>query len=266
MPILLQNLRLARSNLLGFGLGLALLTFTSVLFLPSLKENGAQLQQLLDSMPKAFLAAFGVKDAVDMLSPEGFLQGRLFGLMVPLLLIIQGIGIGAATLAGEEERGQLELIASHPVARTRLYLQKLGVLLVALLFSSLMLFLSLWIGLQVVKIGVASSKILAACLGSFLLGGTFGSLALALGAWTGRRSLALGLASALALAAYLWNALTPLSQGLIGYQKFSPFFMGVGYEPIRNGLEWGYAFTLLALALLVLGLGLYRFTQRDLGT
>ncbi len=99
-------------------------------------------------MPKGMLAAFGVSDQVNLFTPEGFLQGQLFALMVPLLLIIQGVGIGSATIAGEEERGQLEVVAAHPVSRTRLFLEKLGVLVVALLFSSLLLFLSVWLGLE----------------------------------------------------------------------------------------------------------------------
>lgn len=129
--------------------------------------------------------------------------------MVPLLLIIQGVGIGSATIAGEEERGQLEMVAAHPVSRTRLFLEKLGVLVVALLFSSLLLFLSVWLGLQAVGVSLPLSHQFAAVSGSFLLGLLFGSLALALGAWNGRRAVALGLASLTAVVTYLWNALAP---------------------------------------------------------
>jgi ABC-2 type transport system permease protein len=265
MHILQQNLRLGRANLLGFGLGLALLSLVSVLFLPTLKENGEQMTQLIQSLPKGLMAAFGISEQTDMLSPEGFLHARLFGLMVPLLLLIQGIGIGAATLAGEEERGQLEVVAAHPVSRARLFLEKLGVLAVALGFSSLLLLLSIWIGLRLVNTEIALGKVLAACLGSLLLGLLFGGLALAIGGWTGRRSLAAGLASALAVLAYFWNALTPLSPDLAGWQKYSPFYQGVGYEPIKNGLDAGSAAILLLATLVVLGLGLYRFRQRDLG-
>ncbi|GEM88094.1 ABC transporter permease subunit [Meiothermus granaticius] len=254
MHILAQNLRMGRGNLLGFGLGLAALSLISVMFLPSMQQNSQELQQLLQSMPKGMLAAFGVSDQVDMLTPEGFLQGRLFALMVPLLLIIQGVGIGSATLAGEEERGQLELIAAHPVGRTRLFLEKLGLLGAALLFSSLLLFVSIWLGLKAVGVPLPLDHQLAAVSGSFLLGLLFGGLALAL-----------GLASLLAVTAYLWNALTPLSQDLAQSQKFSPFYWAVGYEPLRNGFDWGYIAVLLGLILLLLVLGLLRFRRRDLG-
>lgn len=265
MHILVQNLRMGRGNLLGFGLGLAALALISVMFLPSIQQSSQELQRLLQSMPKGMLAAFGVSDQIDLFTPEGFLQGRLFALMVPLLLIIQGVGIGSATIAGEEERGQLELIAAHPVGRTRLFLEKLGVLVLALLFSSLLLFVSIWLGLKAVDVSLPLDHQLAAVSGSFLLGLLFGGLALALGAWSGRRAMALGLASLLAVVAYLWNALTPLNKDLAESQKFSPFYLAAGYEPLRNGFNWGYAAILLSITLLLLALGLLRFRQRDIG-
>ena len=265
MNILLQNLRLGRANLIGFGLGLAVLSLISVLFLPTLEQSAAEITRLLNTMPKGMLAAFGVSDQLNMLTPEGFLHARLFGLMVPLLLLIQGIGIGAATIAGEEERGQLEVLAAHPVSRVRLFMEKLGVLTVALVCSSVLLYLSIWIGLILINIPMDLGKVAAACTGGFLLGLLFGSLALSLGAATGRRGFALGLTSILAVTAYLWNALTPLSKDLKDLQRFSPFYLAEGYEPIRNGLEWGYAAVLLGLTLAILAAGLYRFNRRDLG-
>lgn len=62
MHILTQNLRMGRGNLLGFGIGLAALSLISVLFLPSIQENGQELQGLIKSMPKGMLAAFGISE------------------------------------------------------------------------------------------------------------------------------------------------------------------------------------------------------------
>ena len=46
--------------------------------------------------------------------------------MVPLLLLVAAIGAGARAIAGEEERGTLDLLLSTPVSRRRLALEKLG--------------------------------------------------------------------------------------------------------------------------------------------
>ena len=44
--------------------------------------------------------------------------------MVPLLLMIAAIGAGAGAIAGEEERGTLELLLANPLSRRRLVLEK----------------------------------------------------------------------------------------------------------------------------------------------
>lgn len=57
----------------------------------------------------------------------------------------------------------------------------------------------------------------------------------------------------------------PLNKDLAGSQKFSPFYLATGYEPLRNGFDWDYTTILLGITLLVLALGFLRFRQRDIG-
>ncbi len=62
----------------------------------------------------------------DYTSPAGYLGIELFSLMVPLLLIIAAVATGAAAIAGEEERGTLDLLLSLPLTRRRVTAEKLG--------------------------------------------------------------------------------------------------------------------------------------------
>ena len=48
--------------------------------------------------------------------------------MIPLLLIIATVSAGSAAVAGEEERGTLELMLSLPRARRRLVVERLAAL------------------------------------------------------------------------------------------------------------------------------------------
>lgn len=265
MTTYFQNLKMLRGNLIGFALGLALLTFISVMFLPTLQSQGANFSKMMESLPKGMLAAFGVKDVADMMSPQGFLQGRLFGLMVPVLLIIQGIGIGAGILAGEEERGQLEVVMSYPISRIKIFSEKLAVLFTGLALSSAATFVSMVVGLKLVNIALPTGLLAAATFSAFALACLFGFLAYGVGASKGRRGLALGAVSGFAAFAYLWNVLSPLSQDTASLQKFSPFYLGGGYEPIKEGLNPGYTLILLGLALVAILIGFYKFNRRDLG-
>jgi ABC-2 family transporter protein len=64
-------------------------------------------------------------------SPAGYLQGTLFALLGPLLLVM-AVAAGARAIVGdEEEAGTLELLLAHPVSRTRLLTERFGVLAAA---------------------------------------------------------------------------------------------------------------------------------------
>ena len=54
---------------------------------------------------------------LDLASPAGYLNSQIYALLAPLLLLIFSIGGGAGAVAGEEERGTLDLLLAHPVRR-----------------------------------------------------------------------------------------------------------------------------------------------------
>jgi ABC-2 type transport system permease protein len=109
-------------------------------------------------------------------------------------------------------------------------------------------------------------KLAAACLSVWTLALLFGTVALALGSVFGRPGLAVGLSTALAGISYLWNALVPLAELLRGLEDLSPFYHGVGYDPLEHGLRLAPLLILLGVGLLVAAYGVARFARRDLGT
>lgn len=262
--ILRQSLAFARGSVLGYGLGLALLAYVTVLFYPSIKGSFGDIQGLFESTPKELLSLFGITSELDLASPEGFLQSQLFAFMVPLILVIQAIFLGAHAVAGEEERGTLEVLLAQPVGRGQVVLERWGALVLALLLTGLLFFLGLLVGVLQVKMAIGVGRLAAASFMTVLLALFFGTLALGLGAFFGRRAWALAGSALVAVVSYLWNALTPLSARLAPLQDLSPFYWGVGYDPLRHGIALGYLGALLLLSALVLLGGLARFARRDL--
>ena len=57
---------------------------------------------------------------LDYVSGAGYLGSELFSFMVPLLLLVAAIGAGARAIAGEEERGTLDLLLANPLSRALL--------------------------------------------------------------------------------------------------------------------------------------------------
>ncbi|MEX2504854.1 MAG: ABC transporter permease subunit, partial [Egicoccus sp.] len=92
-------------------------------FYPMMGQDAAAIEPFMENMPEGMISALGMDQ---MASAAGYLQSTVFGLLGPALLLVFAIGTGARTLAGAEEDGTLELELTHPVSRTRVYLERLA--------------------------------------------------------------------------------------------------------------------------------------------
>jgi ABC-2 type transport system permease protein len=105
-----------KGQIIGWGLGLAVLGLIIVSFYDVFGEQQEQLQNMIASYPPEFLAFFG-SDATSMLSPAGYLKMYAFS-MLPVILGIFAVLAGSGLIVSDEERGRLDLIVTHPVGRT----------------------------------------------------------------------------------------------------------------------------------------------------
>ena len=175
-------------------LGIILLCALMTSFYPSISTNDA-LQDYIDAFDPDLLAIFGFTEMIDMTSGAGYLSAEMFSLMVPLLLIILGISLGASSIAGEEDKRTIEILLSEPISRRLVFLQKYAFLLAASLLLAAVVWLSLAIGSLAVGMDLSMANLAAATASSFLLGIAFGSLAFAIGAITGKRGLCVGVSA-----------------------------------------------------------------------
>jgi ABC-2 type transport system permease protein len=75
----------------------------------------------LENYPQAIMDALGLED---MVSPAGYLQSTVFGIIGPLLLLIFAGGAGARAIAGDEEAGTLDLLLASTVSQAQVLLQR----------------------------------------------------------------------------------------------------------------------------------------------
>ncbi|MGZ4595606.1 MAG: ABC transporter permease [Actinomycetes bacterium] len=256
-----KTLRDHRHGILGWGLGLWLMSAFEIAVYPSVRDQGERMQALVESYPAAVKAFFGL--SADFTRGSGFLEAELFSLMVPLVTVAVGVGFGAGATAGEEERGTLDLLLSMPVSRRRVVLEKALAILVAITAVGAGLAVTLVVGSAWLDMGVPVGRVLTGCLSAVLLGAAFGAIALAVAAATGRRGLAAGVAVALALAAYLLHALSPLVAGLRPWRRLSPFTWYAGDGPLTHGLQADHALALVALAVAGALVGAVAFDRHD---
>ena len=260
--VLLKTLRDQRRTFLWWSAGLSAVNALIIILYPSV-EDVPELDAIMESMPEA-LARLFMGDVVNLTSPEGYLNSQLFILVLPLLFLVFTIGRGSGAIAGEEERGTLDLLLSLPVRRSQVVLEKFVAMVVATLALGLVSWLSMAAAALAVGMEIDFVRLGEVTLSCTLLGLAFGAMALALGCAKGSRGLCLGVTSALAIAAYFLNALAPIAESLEPAQKLSPFYLYIGADPLTSGLNFVHAGVLTGLTTAFLAIGVVLFGRRDL--
>lgn len=253
------DLRLRRRAICGYTIGMALYAFVIVVLYPSF-ENDSSLNKLTEHA-STVAALFGA--AGPLTTPPGWLNANLYANFVPLIVLLLAIGYGATCLAGQNEDGTLALIATLPVSRPRIAMQKAATMMLQLVPVSVATLLCVLAG-RGFDLTVSTAGIIGVTIGSLLLGADFGAIAMFVGAVTGSRGTALGVTSALAAAAYLLSSLAPVVSWLHPARFASLFFYAVGDGQIGRGLSIGSAAVLVGVGALASVAAVAAFERLDL--
>ena len=259
--VFLKSLRDQRWSLMFWGIGVAALSLLTVLFYPSIKDV-PELSELFDesdAIARVFAGGF-----TNLNSPEGYLNSQLYSLLVPILFLIFTIGRGSGAIAGEEEKGTLDILLSNPTTRLQVLIQQFAAMVIATSVLAFVLWLSVVIGGAIVDMDLSLWRTAQATLSGALLGVLFGTLALMLGSASGKRGLSTGIAGALAVGTYFMYALAPLVEGLEPVEKVFPFYYYIGADPLTNGLNLVHAGVLIGITAALLAVAIVTFERRDL--
>src|SRR5690349_7459548 len=131
-PVIRWTVRGRRWSIWWWALGIIAFVALELSVYPSIKSQAKQLNQLLERLPDTVRALFG---ANDLFSPTGYLNSRLFYLLLPLFFSILAIVLGSSLLAREENDTTMELLLGRPLSRGRLMMAKLisGLLVIAVI-------------------------------------------------------------------------------------------------------------------------------------
>jgi ABC-2 type transport system permease protein len=257
--LFLKTLWDQRRNMLWWAIGLITLALYTAGLYPSIATP--QFTEYMKQLPVALTALFG--ESFSLATAEGYLNAYFFDMMGPIVFIIYAIGAGSGAIAGEEERGTLDILLSTPMRRWAIVLQKFA----AMVAGTLILGCFLWIGLaitaQIANLDVNYVRMAEACLSSVLLGVVFGTLALAVGCIRGSRGVSVGVSAAVTLAAYVVKTYAPLVEAMKPYEKLSPFYYANAAKPLTNGLNLEHAALLISLSIILLAVSLVAFQRRD---
>jgi ABC-2 type transport system permease protein len=260
-PLLVQTWRAQRLRVALIALGLAAWGFLMPVIYATF---GRQLEVLLDTgiIPDAFLRLLGA----DPFSLDGAVALGAVHPVVIGLQVVYPVGFAAVAIAGERQRGTLEVLLSRPVSRRSVFLTLLlaivaiGCLTTAAELAGTVVGASLYgvadqlDGGEVALLGVNTVLLLAALAG----------VSLAASASFDRLGPAIGVGLAVLLVGYVLEVLGTLWPDAEFLQPLSPFHYLRPLEVLGGRGETSDLLVLAAVLVASSGYALWRFPRRDL--
>jgi beta-exotoxin I transport system permease protein len=259
--VLTETVRERAWSTLWWAVGLAAVVALTVAFYPSVRGDAA-LNDFSKNLPESVRALF-VGGELDITSAAGYLNSQIFALVAPLVLLVFTIGHGSGAVAGEEERGTLDLLLAHPLRRRDYVLQRFGAMTALLVALSVVLLLTTAVGALPVDLEIGFGKLTAGTVSVGLLALLFGTLALAVGSARPGRTAAIAVAAGVAVAAWIFDGLSHTVGALERWRPVSPFYWALGKNPLRNGAQWGDWALLLAVTAALVVVAAVGLERRD---
>ena len=263
--VLTRYLRDHRRSTIYWAMGMVALVAFTVAFYPSVKGNKT-FDDLMRDLPDAVRALVGAQEGIPLTSPPGYLHGRLFSIMVPVLLLTFGVGLGAKSIGGAEADGTLELLLSNPVTRRRLVTERYAAVVLLVAAVTAVLTLSLLVLGPTVGLldGVKLTRLVGAATAAFCVALLHTTLAFAAGCALGRPGPAVAVATAVASAGYLLQSLAAASPSLGSLEALSPWHWYLDRNVVAEGPSAIGILGPIAIAAALFAVAVWLFDRRDL--
>lgn len=259
--VFLKTLRDYRNALIWWAIGIVGLCLYLMYFYPYITKTTGFID-VIEYLPPIIKNLIG--DQLQLRTPEGFFSVQPFSMMAPLLFLIFGITKGGNTIAGEREKGTLDLLLANPLPRWRLVVEKFAAIGVAFLILTIIFWIGMISGSLIFNIKINAMRLAEAIISCFMLGMVFSSLTMAVSCLYLQKKMSYGLVSGFAVIAYLVNAYAPMVNMLKPYRIFSPFYYYNGASPLINGLNIAHFLVLVGLCLLFFLISLFIFARKNI--
>jgi len=245
-----------------------LIVLVLILFMLAIHSGAFDQKQDFIRLPfiRRFMTVMIGSDPLTFMSPTAI---TAFGFTHPLvwtLLVVFVLSMATGTLAGEMDRGTMDVLAALPVSRASLYVS-IGLVLLAF---GLPMCWGVWLGAAIGRLLVGAADVRLGLLARVAchLYATYvliASFSLAVSAMSSRRGPAVAAAFFLVFYAFLLNLLRALWSALdvLAWTDFLHY-----YQPLLivrdEAIRWGDIAVLLTASLVWWAIGLIVFLRRDI--
>ncbi len=250
-----------RGQILGWGIGIGLYGLMIIPVYDKMAARGEAFQKMIAGYPPEFLAFFGAT-VKSMLTPAGFLGMYAFS-MLPVIVGIFALIAGSGLIAGDEERGRLDLILAHPVGRTSFFFGRVAGLVAGALAIHLLAWLGFCLLLGKSSMGFAMGQMMVPFLPLLAQILFFTMLALLLSLLLPSRNLAAMVTGLVMLASYITASMAFMDEKLASLAKVMPYHYFQTVMSFQE-LNVGWLFSLLGISVLMAAAAWLLFLRRDI--
>lgn len=249
-----------RGQIIGWGIGLALYGVMMVMMFDTIREIEG-ITELMASYPPELMAFFG-DSMMAITTPIGYLDTYYFSYM-PIIVGIFSAGVGAGLLAGDEEKGILDLVLSHPVSRSSLFWGRVLATVTATALILLVGWLSWAIPSGNTSLNITWGQLFQSFIPLFAELVLFTALALLLSMVLPATRMAGMLTGALLVGNFLLIGLANLNEDLKKVADLTPLHYYQGGKALE-GINWEWLGGLMAVAILFTVVAWWLFQRRDI--
>lgn len=244
-----------------WGIGLSLWGSIYIAIYPDVAEEMAAFADM----------QIAVAMGMDMTTMEGFIASVVIQIL-PLILGIYAIMLGTGTVAGEDDKGTLEMVVAMPLERWQVVTMKTLALLTLLLLTVIVFAIGESVALAVVSniteardvITLEPQQLFTALLGIYPLMVVIFSISLFLGAIMPNRRIALAVMVTIYLASYVANSAAGLVESLNWLETISIFsYVNTSGSVFTEDVEMADVAVLLAISVVFFLLAVVSFQGRN---
>jgi len=259
--LFLKTVRDLRGQIWGWGLGTGSLAVMVAALYPAFKDQMGVYAQMMSNFPPALVAFFG--DVTDIGEWSGWLGIEFFSWIPPMLAVF-AVVVGTGLIAGEEEKGTLDLLLSHPIRRWRVVMEKFAGFVVATLLICALICLCLLLSAAVAGEAKDLGRLLLAGLDIAPITLASGGLALAASVVFRQRKLATALSVTVVIGSWFLDSLGKVVNVLKPYRPLALFHYYNGGQVMSTGENWSNVGVLLGLTAVFVLVALLAFQRRDI--
>ena len=231
----------------------------------STAQSRVEIGKLIETVPPILQGLAGRGYNVETLG--GYIQYK-YGGFFPLVTGLWSILALSGTLATETRRGSMDFVASGPISRRRLALDKLSAQVGMVALAMAFVALTTW-GAGVAFATLPGDEIpFSAAFGYafwlFLMALAAGSVAFAVAPFLGRGA-ALGIAGGVMFAGFILNGYRTAFPELDPFAALTWFGWTDNHIPLGGQYDWGSLVWVALFAIALFGAGVEAFARRDLG-